>query len=348
MSGKKIDEKYKVRVLDPSEADRWDDFIDQSSNGTLFHKYGWMKAAEAQSKTRFYPLVCEKDGEGLISVFPGFVSKELFLNLFFSPPPGCAIPELGPVFSLRSTKQHRIEADLYNTIAGFDAFIRNEYRPDYVNILTNIKDVRSYKWLDYSLEPGYTYRLPLNGDSAEIYQSFNANIRNKIKKIESSSTVDIKGAGAESIEHLLSELQSRYNELQRSFKLKEKYLHTLMSYFGGEQLKLYQCFVDGYPQTSFLTIEYKDNVKFWLGGVHNRTITNGIIETIHWNNIVDALERGFSYYERIGANTKHLCESKSRYGFRPEVYYKVEKWTSLGRVFHSAYENFFRKKSSRE
>ena len=348
MTKEKAKTKYKVRILEASEAELWDDFVDRSQNGTLFHKYGWMKAAEKQSNTHFYPLVCEKDGEGIISAFPVFIMKKMFLKLLFSPPPGCAIPYLGPVFSFSSNKEHRIETDLFNTVEAYELFIKSNYKPDYEYLLTSFYDVRIFKWLGYKVEPSYTYRLLLNECCDTIYSNFDKNIRNKIKKIQSSHEVEIKSAGLDSTERLLNDIKQRYMELDRYFKPGKDYLGDLIEIYGDDNLNLYECIVDGQYQTSFITIEYKNNVKFWLGGVHSNRITNGIIETIHWNNIVNASKRTFDYYERVGANTRHLCENKSRYGLKPVIYFTVEKWSNIGKIFYNIYQKYLEKRQAKE
>ena len=133
-----MNHKYKICTLQPSESRIWDEFIDRSENGTIFHKYGWIQAAENHSKTSFYPLVREKSGEGIISAFPVFIAKKILFKILFSPPSGCVIPELGPVFHFRSSKQHRIESDLNHTIEAYDSYIKKNYDPDYYYILTNL------------------------------------------------------------------------------------------------------------------------------------------------------------------------------------------------------------------
>ena len=340
--------KYKIRLLEPSESSIWDEFIDRSENGTIFHKYGWMQAAENHSKTRFYPLVCEKSGEGIISVFPIFTAKKIFFKILFSPPPGCAIPELGPVFYFRSSKQHRIEADLNYTIEAYDSYIKKNYNPDYYYILNNLQDVRPYKWLRYSVEPGYTYRLYLDKNYVDLFNIFDKRIRNRINKIQNNGSVEIINVGSDKVHKIINEIKTRYSELSRSFNVSAEYVGTLLDIYGNQEMKLYECISDGSYQTSFITLEYKNNMKFWLGGVQNNTMKNGVNETIHWHNIVDASKRSLTYYERIGANTKHLCENKSKYGFRPDVYYKVEKWTQKGFVFHYLYDTYIRKNRKRD
>jgi hypothetical protein len=66
------------------------------------------------------------------------------IKALFSPPPGCAIPELGPVTVSNSSKQNRIESDFIHIIEEYDKFITKRFRPDYTYILSHMKDVRCF------------------------------------------------------------------------------------------------------------------------------------------------------------------------------------------------------------
>ena len=329
--------KYTVRILSASEAPIWDSFIDDSEKGTLFHKFEWLKAAEKQSKTHLYPLVCEKLGVGLICVFPVFLLKKIFLNICCSPPPGCFIPELGPVFYINTEKQYDIESDYYNSINAIDSYLKNELNYDYCYYLSNIDDLRPFKWLGYSADPNYTYRLNLDKNTEWLFANFTKNIRNRIRKVQKEGCIEIKPSPPSSVKNLIDEIKQRYSELNLPFKLSYEYLRTLIDAFGDNELKIYECFLNTTHQTTFVTITYKNNMKMWLGAVHNNRSVSGINEYIHWNNILDASNKALDYYERIGANTKHLCEHKSQYGFKPEIYLKLEKWSRKGKLFHKIY-----------
>lgn len=334
--------KYSIQLLKESESQTWDAFVDGSKDGTVFHKFKWLQATARYSKTKMLPLACEKSSTGIIAVFPVFLTKKLFLNVLFSPPPGCAIPYLGPVFQLQSDKQPRIESDQYQAIKAFNTYFHSRLRADYVYILTSLQDVRPFKWLKYQAEPVYTYRLLTDESIESLHKKLESNTRNMIKKIEKNGLPEIKHAEIAHADILIDEISERYQKLKRTFKPSRKYIRELLTTYGGKELLLYHCYFNGAYQNAFLTINYNNNMKFWLGGVNNEKIENGINEYAHWHNIKHAATNGMDYYEHIGANTRHLCAHKSRYGFRPEVYYKIEKWSRAGRLFFSLHKLFNR------
>ena len=107
-------------------------------------------------------------------------------------------------------------------------------------------------------------------------------------------------------------------------------------------MRIYRQYLNDELLTRNIVIEFKNNIKFWLGGTKNKNVPTGINEVFHWNIIEDAHEKAFVYYEHIGANTKHLCDHKSRYCFKPDVYYKLEIWSVKGKMVYTTYECLFR------
>jgi hypothetical protein len=51
---------YKSYILEEKDIGIWDDFIARSSNGTIFHRFEWLKAAEEHSKMQLIPLAVYK------------------------------------------------------------------------------------------------------------------------------------------------------------------------------------------------------------------------------------------------------------------------------------------------
>jgi hypothetical protein len=64
----------------------WDQFIDNSPHGLLFHKWNFLKTIELHSGYELLPYGINK-GESLICVIPLFYKKIMGLKLLFSPPP---------------------------------------------------------------------------------------------------------------------------------------------------------------------------------------------------------------------------------------------------------------------
>ncbi len=103
-----------VKIADEKELQMWDEIVDSSEMGTIFHKLDWLRAAEAHTKSKFYPLI-GYEGQEVASLFPIFYMQKAFVKMAFSPPPKCAIPYMGPIFRYLTGKQIKIET-LHNTV----------------------------------------------------------------------------------------------------------------------------------------------------------------------------------------------------------------------------------------
>ena len=51
---------YKIKVAKDDDINQWDDFVDQCTTGSLFHKTTWLKAAADETKTDLIRLLCFK------------------------------------------------------------------------------------------------------------------------------------------------------------------------------------------------------------------------------------------------------------------------------------------------
>jgi hypothetical protein len=58
---------------------RWDQFVETSPQGSLFHKWDFLKTVERHSKYRFLPY-CVYSGEELRCIFPFFTGRSRSLR----------------------------------------------------------------------------------------------------------------------------------------------------------------------------------------------------------------------------------------------------------------------------
>ena len=54
---------------------RWDQFVETSPQGLLFHKWDFLKTVERHSKYEFLPY-CVYSGEELRCIFPFFIGRD--------------------------------------------------------------------------------------------------------------------------------------------------------------------------------------------------------------------------------------------------------------------------------
>ena len=163
-----------VRNASPKELEEWDDCIDLSIQGSIFHKIGWLKAAAKHTNTKLFYIVGCYNNKPMV-LFPLFYKKIFFFNLLFSPPYGSGIPWMGPVLLDAKLPQYKKEDIQYSFIINMIDFISNDIcsRIDYKRIISprNLKDMRPYIWNDYNVTPSYSYLVSLKLDEEEIFNN---------------------------------------------------------------------------------------------------------------------------------------------------------------------------------
>jgi hypothetical protein len=65
--------------LGDRELDHWDDYIDNSKNGTIFHKIEWLKAIGDHSESDLIPVAVRK-GDNIVCLFPLVFQKKVWFE----------------------------------------------------------------------------------------------------------------------------------------------------------------------------------------------------------------------------------------------------------------------------
>jgi|ERR1019366_2138678 hypothetical protein len=75
----------------------WDQFVENSPQGTLFHTWDFLKIVERDSGSQLLPYAIFS-GTNLRCIFPFFITRRLGLTAMCSPPRDAQIPYLGFAF----------------------------------------------------------------------------------------------------------------------------------------------------------------------------------------------------------------------------------------------------------
>jgi hypothetical protein len=92
--------RFYISELDDGEIALWDDWVLLHFNGNIYYKMGWLRAMEQNSGLNLKLFVAwPENGNAPLALFPLYIMKKFTLNAAFSPPPGCDIPYLGPLYN---------------------------------------------------------------------------------------------------------------------------------------------------------------------------------------------------------------------------------------------------------
>ncbi|KUO53574.1 MAG: hypothetical protein APF76_12255 [Desulfitibacter sp. BRH_c19] len=320
---------------------QWDQFVDQSPYGLLYHKWDFLKLIEKYTNYKLLPYSIYK-GEQLACIFPMFYKKVLGLKFLFSPPPQSGVPYLGYVLSreydcLKQTAKETI----LNLLAAEISDEMKKLAPNYFSafLVPGLMDVRHFKWLNFGVNISYTYKIDLNQELKDIWANFNSNCRQNIRKGED---LKCKVKISEDTSVLTDLLKDRYNEQGMNYLINPDYLKELINTYP-DNLGLYCLYDNNKIIGGTLNHKYKWYLG-WIGLVKAKDKKYKYVnEYMIWKFIEEAKELGFSKFEISGANKQKLCQYRSKFNPKLETCLELYKNDIIGKAAEGIYLNFFKK-----
>ena len=324
--------EYKTYLLGENDIDFWNEYVDRSANGTIYHRYEWLKIAEDHTGMRFLPVAVNK-GNALVCLIPLFHQKKYGFRIVLSPPNACAIPHLGPVFIIPSTNRYNYEKTYIEIFDVVIRFVEQKLGFDYIRIIHNpdIVDLRPYIWKKFSIKPNYTYIFDLSKSSEEIFDNFHKTTKTAIRRAQKYSSIFLSNDQKYIID-ILSMVNKRYKEQNRIFKITENYINQLLDSTLSGNIEATAIVHNGSIIAGSIDLVDKVNMYGWIGSVKREENISGAGEYLLWININEYQKRGYLTYDIVGANTKHLYNHKAKYGARLVQYFVVSKSSGKGKM----------------
>ena len=297
---------------------RWDQFVETSPQGLLFHRWDFLKTVERHSNYRFLPY-CVYSGEQLRCIFPFFIARDYGLTYLCSPPPlelGTQIWYLGPAFdpSVQALKASAREK-IFEQVTGEVCRKIDTIAPNFVFIMTvpNFIDVRSFIWKNYRDHLYLTYAIDLEKSLDEIWAAFSKSCRQKIKHVSAHSP-EIQQTN--DVGPMLELWRKRFPELGVKVPLlSDSYLKELVAAFP-EDITVYTLTLDGRLATATVCcVMHQERYCSWIGGVSARRDL-GVNEYLDWQVIQRAKSEGFKKLD-LGATDAPLALSQYKAKFDP-------------------------------
>lgn len=320
---------------------QWDEFVEESPDGMLFHRWDFLKIVERHTGYRLLPLGVRRGNE-LVCVFPLFFRSLKGLNMVFSPPPGACVPYLGPAFSpeYHSLRQKRKEGYLNG---AFEDVSRElvKLAPNYISVsaVPGFDDVRPFMWAGYDIGINYTYYLDLSRPLDKILDSFDPDCR---KKIRTGDKYGLRIVQTHDVETFYAITLDRFSSRgMGSPILSPGYLLDLLDAFP-DNVKMYFAYAGDEIVSIALNCTYKGSLMFWLGEINLRKDIPGN-ELLKWEFIRQAKQQGLREVELEGAGLKHLCLYKSKFNPSLRQTFVASKKDPLGAAAEWAYKNIMTK-----
>ena len=194
---------FEVRPLTEDEWSLWDDFVDESPGGTLFHKSFWLKAS----------------GRSFV-IYGYFRGKELYAGIALSCRAKFGIrvaqqPELTPysgvLFKERDAKyvsklgaEKEASRKIAQRLKSDFHLVRLYFSPGPV-------DLQPFIWEGFSPGIMYTYIIQLDKSLEDIWKAMEDNVRNHIRKARKDGITITKGDDFNQTINLVEKTFARQN-----------------------------------------------------------------------------------------------------------------------------------------
>lgn len=335
-----------MQVSGIDDSQRWNEFVDRSPYGTVFHKWDFLKMISKHTGYIMLPYGVFDD-EDLVCIFPAFIKRTYGVNVIFSPPPRTGIPYMGLVLSSEydNLTQTGKEVRLGEITKGITEKLE-EFSPIYVAIqlIPAFNDVREFKWNGYSVEPLYTYYIPDDISLDEILEGFSRSTKRLVKAIKKNK-YNMKMIESSDLTQFYDYLSRRYEEQNLKLPIENvEYLEDLLRLYPDNIKLFYVLNEKDKIIGSNLVIIYNKKVISWLG-TPKPDVDLPVNEFIFWE-LIKLSKNTDSMFEIGGADTRHLCSFKSRFNPSLETNYRVSKHNNLGAMAEWAYLNLYKKKGS--
>ena len=328
----------KLKIANDGDSREWDDLVNKSPHGTIFHTWKFLKVMEQHSwtnllgrriKAKLYPIIGLK-GTTPVGVYPLYLYNSKIIRYVLSPPSRVEDAYLGPLivdyYNLKQSKKESISINFQKEV---DRFIFKELKASYVSISTSpeLIDSRPFRWVRYKVEPRYTYRVDLKKGVDEIWLSFNTHTRKKIKRMYDKELI-VEDGSRDSLELIHKSLENRrvsQGTMQRSSK---EFIEEIYDSFHESNLKIFVVKYDKEFVGGFILVKYGKGIFCWVGTA--KAELGGIYpnDLLQWETIKWAHENGFEFYDLVGANSFELSRFKSK--FSPDLvpYFSATKYNS--------------------
>jgi len=333
---------FEIRIATNEDAEEWDAIISKSPNGTLFHRWDWLKITQKHTQTMLFPLIGMKKGIP-IGVFPLFFQQKGPVRMVFSPPPHAALFYLGPVLVGYDTlKQEKREINYIGFQNSVEYFIKNDLKANYVSIsLTpGLQDPRPFTWSGYSFEPQYDYIIDLSIGPDSLLQTLDKRGRQNLNHaIKRGISVEI--GGKKEYEKILNLMDFRYAQQGKNVTVSRAYFLDLYEVFK-DHLKIFVAILDGKIVTGSIDFQYRDTHYSWIGNPKPKTrISPSPNDLLIWESVRYACEQGFRYYITMNAAGDKRLHSYYASKFDPELvaHFTVKRHSYLTGILEKGYTN---------
>ena len=306
--------KYRTEIFGPEFDAKWDEFVLDSPQGTIFNTSTWVRALEEN----YHYLLCFK-GEQLVA---GIVALEdgSGRNMLRNPYPFTSYH--GILYDdnekLHSVQRYSTELEAARTLAEI---LTDRY--DFVSLANHwrIHDIRGFTWHTYFDAPERQFNVEVNYTSIIDLEDLDA-LRKDVKRETLHDVNKAKAAGVEIVRNGDLEDALRLRELtfaRQGVSISDRETDLLVRLYesmkSADKLRSYSAYDSGGRLITTVDILIHKGGAYYMWAYSDpemRSTQGGSL--ILWQIIEDLHELGFSEFDMCGINSPDRGRFKTHFG----------------------------------
>lgn len=315
-----------TRYLQAEEYPLWNNFVDASKDGTIFHKTEWLEPISAWQKLNFSIAACFKGGKIIGGM--AFTWKKKFGRIPIIQMP-LKTPVFGPVISFTDTKyKSKIERQVQSTVKELTAFLLSDYQFFHAQFPSSVSDIRPYVWAGFTPTVHYTYRVLFNKDF-DLSSMVESDINRRIKKASELTFTHSEDNSEQYIGKawdLEQKSFQRQNFHQKSMH-RSSFVELVLKLVKENVAQVYTIDHDEKSVASIIMIQdvVKKAAYYWMAGADKDYLPTGLNQLLMNHVIQKYQEADFESFDLVGADTETIARYKSTLNFPLEPQYSIQK-----------------------
>lgn len=308
-----INSKYEVVKLSKNEYDKWNEFVDESPQGTIFNKTWYLEAVQAKFKI----YVCIDKGNNILG---GMVLPESKTGYFSMPTLTQALGILVQDFSElkyvnKISKEKDIIESLVNVIPNFKNYS--------INFNYNFTNWLPFMWKGYNQYCKYTYVIESLSNLDNIFNGFRENTKRNIRKALKSNLIVTSNLPLENFYEINKKTFERQGmDIPYSYEFIKHFDDVMVK---NNARKIFFVIDDNGCISANNYIIYDNKSAFYLmGGINNNIKNNGASSLAMWEAI-QFCSKVTKKFDFEGSCIRNIEEFFRGFGGIQKMYFNIWK-----------------------
>jgi len=320
-----------VRVLTELEYNQWDQLVDKSEQGTIFHSSVWITTV-AKNLHIDYIIIGVFNGSHLIGGCFFYIKKVFhFFKIGYTAVP--ATPFGGIITFIPDSSKVRISEQREHQIIRMLLVKIQSLNLSKITIINNpfLLDIRPFKLQGWREQINYTYVISLEND---ILSSLSNKVRTNIRKAQKNGFIVKKEYNPDIFWDLTNTMYAKQNI---NIPFQKDYIFSLMKMINQNHSgDMWIARTSTGSAVSALFVLYDTHMaQAWVAANDPKFQNTGAISLIFFEAFVDLQKKGFHKINMMGANIPRLAKFYSSFNPRLVPYYSVERSQMIYRILNA-------------